>query len=163
MGDFTAPPPNTAPVAIYEDGGGLVTKYQQMAWQYRLEGRKVKILGSCRSACVLALSVPNVCVGPRAVVKAHQAYERDTGVRRADVTSSMMSSLPDRIRAQLEPNLTQEYNSKTTLHYSDLVRLGVKPCDTVTIVKVKHINHPVEINPIASLISSIRSKVNGTP
>ena len=59
MGDFTAPPPNNAPVAIYEDGGGLVKKYQEMAFQYKLEGRKVKILGSCRSACVLALSVPN--------------------------------------------------------------------------------------------------------
>jgi hypothetical protein len=133
MGDFTTPPPNNAPVAIYEDGGGLVTKYQQMAMQYRLEGRKVKILGSCRSACVMALSVPNVCVGPNAVVKAHQAYEADTGVRRPDVTAVMMNSL------------------------------GIKPCDGYRVVKTKPVSHPLTVNPIASLIASIRSKFYGNP
>lgn len=163
MGDFTAPPPNNAPVAIYEDGGGLVKKYQQMALQYQLEGRKVKILGSCRSACVMALSVPNVCVGQNAVVKAHMAYESDTGVRRPDITAVMMESLPVKIRQRLEPNITQEYNRKTTLYYRDLVNLGVKPCDTYQVVKVKPVSHPLTVNPIASLISSIRSKLNGNP
>lgn len=163
MGDFTAPPPNNAPVAIYEDGGGLVKKYQQMALQYQLEGRKVKILGSCRSACVMALSVPNVCVGRNAVVKAHMAYEADTGVRRPDITAVMMDSLPVRIQQRLEPNITQEYNRKTTLYYNDLVQLGVKPCDTYQVVKVKPVSHPLTVNPIASLIASIRSKLNGNP
>jgi hypothetical protein len=163
MGDFTTPPPNNAPVAIYEDGGGLVTKYQQMAWQYRLENRKVKILGSCRSACVMALSVPNVCVGPNAVVKAHQAYEADTGVSRPDITAVMMSSLPTKIREQLEPNITRNYNRKTTLNYNDLVSLGVKPCDSYRVVKTKPVSHPLTLNPIASLIASIRSKFHGNP
>lgn len=163
MGDFTAPPPNTAPVAIYEDGGGLVKKYQAMALQYRMEGRKVKILGSCRSACVLALSVPDVCVGPNAVVKAHQAYEADTGVARPDVTAQMMDNLPYRVRLQLEPNVTREYNQKTILHYRDLVRLGIKPCDGYRVAKVRAITHPMATNPIASLFASIRSKFNGNP
>lgn len=163
MGDFTAPPPNNAPVAIYEDGGGLVKKYQEMAFQYRLEGRKVKILGSCRSACVLALSVPNVCVGKNAVVKAHQAYEADTGVSRPDITYQMMSSLPDRVRQRLEPNVTKAYNPRTILDYDDLVSLGIKPCDSYRIVKTKPVSHPLTVNPIASLIASIRSKFNGTP
>lgn len=164
MGDFTTPPPNNAPVAIYEDGGGLVTKYQQMAMQYRLEGRKVKILGSCRSACVLALSVPNVCVGPNAVVKAHQAYEADTGVRRPDITAVMMNSLPDKVRQHLEPNIQTTYNARTTLHYSDLVSLGVKPCDGYRVVKTKPVSHPLAVNnPISSLIASIRSKFYGSP
>ena len=163
MGDFTAPPPNNAPVAIYEDGGGLVKKYQEMAFQYKLEGRKVKILGSCRSACVLALSVPNVCVGRNAVIKAHQAYEADTGVSRPDITYQMMSSLPDKVRQRLEPNVTKNYNSKTVLDYNDLVSLGIKPCDSYRIVKVKPVSHPLTVNPIASLIASIRSKFNGNP
>lgn len=168
MGDFTAPPPNTAPVAIYEDGGGLVEKYQQAALQYRLEGRKVKILGSCRSACVLALSVPNVCVGPNAVVKAHMAYELQTGIRRPDITAVMMDALPPRVRAQIEPNITRSYNPKTTLNYDDLVGLGVKPCtsgEKYRIAKVKVFHHPVAAptNPIASLLASIRSKFNVNP
>jgi hypothetical protein len=161
MGDFTAPPPNNAPVAIYEDGGGLVNKYREMALRYRLE-----IVGSCRSACVLALSVPTVCVMPGAVVKAHQAYEQDTGRARPDITYQMMSSLPDQIRARLEPNITREYNSKTTLRYRDLVSLGVKSCNTVAsdnvrMVKVKQ--KTVTSNPIADLFSTIRRKFNGTP
>lgn len=163
MGDFTAPPPNTAPVSIYEDGGGLVKKYQEMALQYRLEGRKVKILGSCRSACVLALSVPNVCVGPGAVVKAHMAYEADTGVARPDITAQMLNSLPDRVRQHLEANIQRNYNPRTTLHYADLVSLGVKPCDNYRVVKTKPVSHPLTVNPIASLIASIRSKFYGNP
>lgn len=158
MGDFVAPPPNHEPVAIYEDGGGLVKKYEEMAYQYRLEGRQVKILGSCRSACVLALSVPKVCVGPNAVVKAHQAYEKDTGMVRPDITAIMMSNLPVQIRQRLEPNISKYYNAKTTLRYDDLVSLGVKPCDSYRTIKVKPVSHLLTANPISSLIASIRSK-----
>jgi len=163
MGDFVAPPPNHEPVAIYEDGGGLVKKYEEMAYQYRLEGRQVKILGSCRSACVLALSVPKVCVGPNAVVKAHQAYEKDTGIVRPDITAIMMSNLPVQIRQRLEPNISKYYNAKTTLRYDDLVGLGVKPCDNSQVskyhtVKVKPVSHSLAANPISSLFASIRSK-----
>ena len=163
MGDFVAPPPNHEPVAIYEDGGGLVKKYEEMAYQYKLEGRQVKILGSCRSACVLALSVPKVCVGPNAVIKAHQAYEKDTGIVRPDITAIMMSNLPVQIRQRLEPNISKYYNAKTTLRYDDLVSLGVKPCDNSQVskyhtVKVKPVSHSLAANPISSLFASIRSK-----
>lgn len=128
MGDFLYPPPNMEPVAIYSDGGGVVEKYQQAAAQYRLEGREVRINGSCRSACVLALSVPNVCVSPGAVVKAHQAYETYSGRERPDITAEMMGSLPYAIRARLEPNIRREYWSGSILGYSDLVSLGIRPC-----------------------------------
>jgi hypothetical protein len=131
MGDFVAPPPNMAPVAIYSDGGGLVDVYREAAIRYRLEGRQVKILGSCRSACIMALSVPNVCVGPDAVVKAHHAYEPTTKVLRPDVTAQMMVDLPHSIRARVEPNITREYNSKTTLFYNDLLALGIPDCNSI--------------------------------
>jgi hypothetical protein len=74
MQDFLHTPLGSAPVAIIEDGGGYVTEYQRKAQQYTFEGRRVEIRGSCRSACVLALSVPDVCVAPGAVVRAHHAY-----------------------------------------------------------------------------------------
>ena len=171
MGDFLNVPPNMEPVAIYEDGGGLVSKYEAMAQRYRLEGRRVKISGSCRSACVLALSVPTTCVMPRAVVKAHLAYEVDTGRVRQDITREMMWQLPDKIRARLEPNLTRGYNAKTTLNYYDLIGLGVPSClgDKSIVVKshrVKSVNVVAQsqvTNPITQFFNNIRSKINGHP
>ena len=128
MGDFLHPPPGHAPVAIYEDGGGLVDQYRDAAWQYNMTGRQVKILGSCRSACILALSVKNVCVGPNAVVKAHMAYERDTHVLRHDITARMLDDLPAAISERLSGNITRSYNPKATLTYRELVSLGVRKC-----------------------------------
>lgn len=153
MGDFIQPPPNMQPVAIYEDGGGLVSKYQAMAQQYRLEGRKIKIMGSCRSACVLALSVPTTCVAPGAVIKAHYAYELDTKIIRYDVTNRMMSDLPERIRNQLEPNLGRSYNSKTILNYKDLVSLGVPSCSDNHHVVAQTLADPIDL-----LLGYIRRK-----
>lgn len=175
--DFT-PPPNLEPVAIYNDGGGLVEKYRMAAYQYRMEGRQVKILGSCRSACVLYLSVPKVCVGPGAVVKAHHAYEQATGVLRPDYTTSMMRELPNNIRARLEPNITRSYNQSATLTYRELRDLGVPDCRTQTTDKKEMIavsSHKVRsvkteltkptkaLNPISQIMSFIRSNINGNP
>jgi hypothetical protein len=128
MSDFIHPPEGNAPVAIYEDGGGLVSKYQAAAFEYNLTGRKVKILGSCRSACIYALSVKNVCVGPNAVVKAHMAYEKYTNILREDITDQMISALPQPIYERLNGNITKNYNPKTTLTYNDLISLGIPKC-----------------------------------
>ena len=129
--DFTTPPPNMEPVAIYSDGGGLVDKYRTAAYQYRTEGRLVKILGPCRSACVLALSVPNVCVGPNAVVKAHHAYEQDSGKLRPDMTLAMMNELPNSIRKEIEPHIQKQYTDGATLTYSKMRSLGIPDCSQV--------------------------------
>ena len=171
--DFTAPPPNMEPVAIYNDGGGLVEQYRLAAYKYRMEGRQVKILGSCRSACVLALSVPNVCVGPDAVVKAHHAYEKNTGVVRVDITESMMRELPDNIRREIEPNIQRQYNSGATLTYRKLLALGVPDCNNahpqkkemivVRSHKVKSVTIPQSTNPINQLVNVFRRSINGTP
>ena len=128
MQDFIHPPAGLEPVAIYEDGGGLVTEYQNRAIQYRLENRRVEIHGSCRSACILALSVPNVCVYPTAVVKAHHAYEKYTQKTREDITQQMMSALPTKIRNSLEHSVQTQYTPASTLTYAELRDLGVSAC-----------------------------------
>ena len=128
MQDFIHTPPGSAPVAIYEDGGGLVETYQNKAYQYALENRVVEIHGSCRSACLLALSVPKVCVYPGAVVRAHQAYEKYTDKVRPDVTAQMLSSLPYKIKVTLEGKVQKNYTSATTLSYAELKELGVPSC-----------------------------------
>ena len=128
MGDFINNQAAHNPIVIYQDGGGLVTKYQNAAMQYNLERRQVKILGECRSACILALSVKNVCVGPKAVVMAHMAYEKDTGIRRPDVTAQMIDTLPYRVKAHLEGHIEREYTPHTTMNYATLKSLGIKEC-----------------------------------
>lgn len=128
MQDFLHTPMGSAPVAIYEDGGGLVTEYQRKALQYTLEGRRVEIHGSCRSACVLALSVPDVCVVPGAVVKAHHAYETYTKRVRADVTQEMLGALPQNIQSVLRSNMRTYYTPESTLTYEELKGLGISDC-----------------------------------
>lgn len=128
MQDFLHTPMGSAPVAIYEDGGGIVTAYQRKAQQYTLEGRQVEIHGSCRSACILALSVPDVCVAPGAVVKAHFAYEYYTKTIREDVTQEMLRALPYNIQNVLRANIQVKYNEGSTLTYEELKGLGIADC-----------------------------------
>jgi hypothetical protein len=130
MSAFLSPPPDVKqPVVIVNDGGGLVDQYERAAWRYRLEKRRVEIRGSCRSACTLALSVPNVCVGKNAVVKWHHAYNVDTHEPRYVITRSMLAQLPLRVWYQIYDKITINYNPDATLGYSQLVALGVADCD----------------------------------
>ena len=157
MGDFITPPPGSTPVAIYEDGGGLVAKYQQMAAQYTLENRRVEIRGSCRSACVLALSVPTVCVAPGAVVKVHQAYEQFSKKVRPDVTHEMMRSLPIKIRTQLEDNVQTNYTPATILDYGELRDLGIPACNVLR-AQVRSVPKQQAlrtVNPLSQLFSFV--------
>lgn len=130
MQDFIHTPPGNSPVAIYEDGGGLVELYQTKAIQYSMENRRVEIRGSCRSACILALSVPTVCATPGAVVKAHYAYEKDTKKVRLDVTNDMLNTLPRNISTVIEKNIQKNYTEGATLNYSELRELGVPACSS---------------------------------
>lgn len=146
---FDLPPPPVAPVAIYEDGGGLVHKYRVMAYQYRMEGRQVRILGSCRSACVLYLGVPNVCVGPKAEIKAHHAYDLKTLQLRPEITKKMMSEIPQNIAARLLPNIQREYTEGATLRYKELLKLGIKDCSTMPqISQAEKHSDPVRVKSI---------------
>ncbi len=145
MSPFLYPPPSIVqPVVIKEDGGGIVTDYIKAAYDYKAQNRRVEIRGSCRSACTLALSVPNVCVGPGAVVKWHHAYEPASGAVRYDITDLMLERLPFRIRSRIQGHIQVNYNPDATLTYRQLVELGVKDCDNDTQVAT---SKPVEIAP----------------
>ena len=89
MAAFLDAPPNHAPVVITEDGGGLVQKYIDAAVRYAFEKREVAIAGPCRSACMMALAVPNVCVTKNAEVSIHWAYDQTSNALRKDVTNYM--------------------------------------------------------------------------
>ncbi|WP_363346109.1 hypothetical protein [Methylocystis echinoides] len=121
---YLSPPPSPAPVIVYKDVGGLVTDYEAQTEQYRRENREVR-LHECRSACTLALSLPNVCVYPDAQVKFHQAYNALTREVDLGISAKLFASYPAAVQARLG-YLTREYR---ILRGSELIALGVRNCN----------------------------------
>jgi hypothetical protein len=113
-----------APVVVYKDVGGLVSDYEAITERYRRENREVR-LHECRSACTLALSLPNVCVYPDAKVKFHQAYNAINRETDLGVSSRLFASYPAAVQARLG-NLTREYRVLTG---TELIALGMRNCE----------------------------------
>lgn len=121
---YLLPPPGPAPVIVQKDVGGLVTDYQRQTEIYRREGREVRLM-ECRSACTMALSLPNVCVYPASVLRFHQAYNRDTKEVDHRVSDELFGTYPEAVRRRLG-YLTRQYRS---LSGSELIELGVRDCN----------------------------------
>lgn len=121
---YLAPPPAPAPVIVYKDVGGLVSDYEARTEQYRRENREVR-LHECRSACTLALGLPNVCVYPDAKVKFHQAYNAITREVDLGVSARLFSSYPAAVQGRLG-YLTREYR---VLSGTELIALGMRNCN----------------------------------
>ncbi|MGJ0396571.1 MAG: hypothetical protein ACR65U_10140 [Methylocystis sp.] len=121
---YLSPPPMPAPVVVYKDVGGLVSDYEAITERYRRENREVR-LHECRSACTLALSLPNVCVYPDAKVKFHQAYNAINRETDLGVSSRLFASYPAAVQARLG-YLTREYRVLTG---TELIALGMRNCE----------------------------------
>ena len=121
---YLHPPPGDAPVIVIKDVGGDVREYSAMTTAYIRAGREVR-LHECRSACTLALAVPNVCVYPDGVLRFHKAYNPITRATNEDVSNAMLSAYPLAVRQRLGL-LTRQYTSLTG---SELIRLGVRDCN----------------------------------
>jgi len=122
---YLSPPPMPAPVVVYKDVGGLVSDYEAITERYRRENREVR-LHECRSACTLALSLPNVCVYPDAKVKFHQAYNAINRETDLGVSSQLFASYPAAVQARLG-RLTREYRVLTG---TELIALGMRNCES---------------------------------
>lgn len=121
---YLSPPPAPAPVVVYKDVGGLVTDYEAQTEQYRRENREVR-LHECRSACTLALSLPNVCVYPDSQIKFHQAYNAITREVDLGISAKLFASYPATVQQRLG-YLTREYR---ILRGSELIALGMRNCN----------------------------------
>ncbi|HEY8580641.1 MAG TPA: hypothetical protein VIL72_12180, partial [Beijerinckiaceae bacterium] len=108
---------------VQKDVGGLVSEYKAVTELYRRENREVR-LHECRSACTLALSLPNVCVYPSSVLKFHSAYHRDTKQIDQGVSAELFNAYPPAVRERLG-YLTRHYRS---LSGKELIALGVRDC-----------------------------------
>ncbi len=120
---YLDPPPFPAPVVVMKDVGGLVTDYQVRTEDYRATNRDVR-LHECRSACTLALSLPNVCVYPDSVLKFHLAYDARNHASNYAVSQQMFDTYPAPVRARLG-TLTRDYH---VLSGAELIKLGLRDC-----------------------------------
>ena len=121
---YLDPPPFPAPVVVMKDVGGFVSEYQAQTARYRQEGREVR-LHECRSACTLALSLPNVCVYPGSLLKFHKAYNANTREADESVSGDLFRSYPAAVQARLG-GLTREYRVLTG---TELIALGMRNCN----------------------------------
>ncbi len=155
---YLDPPPFPAPVIVEKDVGGLVSDYQTRTEQYRREDREVR-LHECRSACTLALSLPNVCVYPTSVLKFHKAYDWTTKVRDEGVSAEIFASYPSAVQARLG-GLTRDYRVLTG---AELIALGVRDCNQDRILEARaRPAPPAAPTLLASLLSAFAPKPKST-
>ena len=121
---YLEPPPMPAPVIVMKDVGGLVADYQSQTAIYRASEREVR-LHECRSACTMALGLPNVCVYPGSTLKFHFAYDPRNHQTNPQVSQQLFDSYPAPVRARLG-TLTRNYK---VLSGSELITLGIRDCN----------------------------------
>jgi hypothetical protein len=121
---YLEPPPMPAPVIVMKDVGGLVADYQSQTAIYRASEREVR-LHECRSACTIALGLPNVCVYPGSTLKFHLAYDSRNHQTNPEISQQLFDSYPAAVRARLG-TLTRNYK---VLSGSELIKLGIRDCN----------------------------------
>lgn len=152
---YLSPPPAPAPVVVYKDVGGLVTDYEAQTEQYRRENREVR-LHECRSACTLALSLPNVCVYPDSKIKFHQAYNAITREVDLGISAKLFAAYPAAVQTRLG-YLTREYR---ILSGAELITLGMRNCADKNPILIAGTTPKT---PPATIMANARPDINPNP
>jgi hypothetical protein len=72
----------TRPYKIYNDHGGLVVDKYSHFLKLKNQGRQLKILGNCDSACTIALFVhEDICIGKKAKFRFHSSFVKSRDSR----------------------------------------------------------------------------------
>jgi len=138
----------------------MVSEYEAQTEVYRRENREVR-LHECRSACTLALSLPNVCVYPDAKVKFHQAYNANTRETDLAVSAQLFDSYPAAVQGRLG-FLTRQYK---VLSGVELISLGMRNClqgDGIMVAAKKSRTPPVALagaNPLRDIAQTVKVAV----
>jgi hypothetical protein len=88
---FAAP---SEAATIHNDNGGYVFQH---AMRFARASKPIRIMGSCKSACTLALSYPSTCVGPRASLTFHAPF--GAGKHNARIKQWLLGRYPATIRS----------------------------------------------------------------
>jgi hypothetical protein len=98
-------------------------------------------LHECRSACTLALNLPNVCVYPDNTLKFHLAYDPHNHEVNSQVSQQLVSSYPASVQARLGI-LKRKYK---VLRGSELIALGIRDCNVPRKQLVRRLPSPARI------------------
>jgi hypothetical protein len=155
---YLNPPPAPTPVIVYKDVGGLVSDYEAQTEIYRRENREVR-LHECRSACTMALSLPNVCVYPHSLLKFHQAYNALNREVDLGVSATLFASYPTAVQERLG-NLTRKYRVLTG---AELIELGLRNCNgddrTIVASRKPPVAPRAASNPLSEIAQSVRTTI----
>lgn len=93
-------------MTVIFDGGGYIDKYYEEVDQLNKDGIRVRIKGSCWSACTLYLTVKKVCVENTASFHFHAPRAQHNGqiVYSTDTTKEFLNKYPAHIKAWIERN-----------------------------------------------------------
>ena len=153
---YLEPPPNPSPVVVVKDVGGYVNEYAAMTEIYRRTNREVR-LHECRSACTMALGLPNVCVYPNSVLKFHQAYDPRNHETNWAVSDQLFGTYPSAIRARLG-TLTKQY---TVMRGQELIDLGMRNCDEPQGPRIMVAQATLKPLPEAGPLATLTGKLEG--
>lgn len=118
------PPPAPQPIEIH-DIGGLVSDYKKQTERFQTQDREVRLI-YCRSACTMALSLPQACVYPHSKLFFHMAYHKNTKERLKKPSDELFAMYPAKVRSRLG-QLTPDAKMLTG---TELISLGVPECGT---------------------------------
>ena len=118
---------------VRHDMGGVVSQRFNQIEQLRAAGTRVRILGTCVSACTLYLGLPNACVSPTARLGFHGPGTRLKGLplprqEFERISRQMAAYYPGQIRGWFMSEARLRTESYYTITGSQAIAMGAKPC-----------------------------------
>lgn len=112
-------------ITILEDNGGNTFAYRRSAQTMKRIGGRMIISGSCLSACVAYIGLPNTCVTPGARLMFHQARAATEELRRAG-EEAVLTTVPPKLATYWRACIVHGYDCWIT--GADAIAMGARPC-----------------------------------
>lgn len=121
---------------IRNDLGGAVSQRIAKIEHLRAAGTKIRIVGTCVSACTLYLGLPNTCVAPTAQLGFHGPSTRLKGIplprqEFERISRQMASYYPSRIRGWFMSQARMRTAGYYTLSGVEAIAMGARACTEI--------------------------------
>ncbi len=121
---------------IRNDLGGAVSQRIAKIEHLRAAGTRIRIVGTCISACTLYLGLPNTCVTPTAQLGFHGPSTRLKGIplprqEFERISRQMASYYPSRIRGWFMSEARMRTIGYYSLSGAEAIAMGARACTEV--------------------------------